>query len=127
MNVLTAARQGLADLLSDRIHGLEVVAHDVDRPAPPQIVITPATPWVEAAPDAGFQTRHQVTLRVLCVSTRGKQTDQIEALEEMAAAVLQVLDPTDWAVTEISPPFYLQGDQFTLPATSIEVTTRIHQ
>lgn len=125
-NDITALREALAATLAAAIDGAQVLAHDVDRPAPPQIILTPSTPWIELDPaPTAFARAHRLALRIICVTPRGKATDQISGLETLTSAVLTVLDGTDWSATDVSAPYYLTGETFTLPAVTITATTPI--
>jgi hypothetical protein len=127
MTDLTALREDLAAVLAAAIDGAQVLAHDVDRPSPPQIILTPSSPWIELDPAApAFARAHRLAVRILCVTHKAKAVDQIRALEDLTSAVLTVLGGTDWTPTEISQPYYLTGDTFQLPAVTITATTPIN-
>lgn len=124
-NDITALREALAATLAAAIDGAQVLSHDVDRPSPPQIILTPSTPWIELDPAPAFARAHRLALRIICVTPRGKAADQISGLEDLTSAVLTVLDGTDWSVTDVTGPYYLTGETFTLPAVTITATTPI--
>lgn len=125
-NDITSLREDLAATLAAAIDGAQVLSHDVDRPSPPQIILTPSTPWIELDPTApAFARVHRLALRIICVTPRGKAADQISGLEDLTAAVLTVLDGTDWSVTDVTGPYYLTGETFALPAVTITAITPI--
>lgn len=124
MITLQAARFDLAQALRDT--GLNVIDHEPDRPAPPQVVIRPAADhWL--TPNDTFATCMNLHLSVLLVTRPADAATATTALETMIQQTLGALsDSEEYTIDSISRPLTLVvGQQMAFPAVDITLTTQI--
>lgn len=118
---LTKIRTRLATSLGEAT-GLHVVAHDVDRPNPPEISVLAGSPWVQASEMPTYGQPWDLYLQLIVTAPRGKQNEIIEGLEMAVSLILSALAfAGEWTVDSVSQPYVLAGETYQLPAVTISV------
>ena len=118
---LTKLRTQLATSIEEAT-GLHVVAHDVDRPNPPEIAILAGSPWVQPSEMPTYGQPWDLYLQLIVTVPRGKQTEIIEGLEMAVSLILSALAYAgEWTVDSVSQPYVLAGETYQLPAVTISV------
>lgn len=118
---LTKIRTQLATSLGEAT-GLHVVAHDVDRPNPPEISVLAGSPWVQASEMSTYGQPWDLYLQLIVTAPRGKQNEIIEGLEMAVSLILSALAYAgEWAVDSVSQPYMLAGETYQLPAVTVNI------
>lgn len=118
---LTRIRTQLATSL-EAATGLHVVAHDVDRPNPPEISIVAGSPWVQASEIPTYGQLWDMYLQLIVTAPRGKQGEIIVALEMSVSLILGALAYSgEWTVDSVSQPYTLAGETYQLPAMTVNI------
>lgn len=118
---LTKIRTRLAASLEEAT-GLHVVAHDVDRPNPPEIAVLAGSPWVQASEMPTYGQPWDLYLQLIVTAPRGRQHEIIEGLEMAVSLILSALAYAgEWTVDSVSQPYTLAGETYQLPAVTISV------
>lgn len=118
---LTKIRTRLAASLEEAT-GLHVVAHDVDRPNPPEISVLAGSPWVQTSEMPTYGQPWDLYLQLIVTVPRGKQTEIIEGLEMVVSLILSALAYAgEWTIDNVSQPYTLAGDTYQLPAVTVNI------
>lgn len=118
---LTKIRTRLAASLEEAT-GLHVVAHDVDRPNPPEISVLAGSPWVQTSETPTYGQPWDLYLQLIVTVPRGKQTEIIEGLEMAVSLVLSALAYAgEWTIDNVSQPYTLAGETYQLPAVTVNI------
>ena len=118
---LTKTRTGLAASLEEAT-GLHVVAHDVDRPNPPEISVLAGSPWVQASEMPTYGQPWDLYLQLIVTVPRGKQAEIIEGLEMAVSLILSALAYAgEWTIDNVSQPYTLAGETYQLPAVTVNI------
>lgn len=118
---LTKIRTCLAASLEEAT-GLHVVAHDVDRPNPPEISVLAGSPWVQASEMPTYGQPWELYLQLIVTVPRGKQSEIIEGLEMTVSLILSALAYAgEWTVDSVSQPYTLAGETYQLPAVTVNI------
>ena len=118
---LTKIRTRLAASLEEAT-GLHVVAHDVDRPNPPEIAVLAGSPWVQALEMPTYGQPWDLYLQLVVTAPRGKQCEIIEGLEMAVSLILSALAYAgEWTVDSVSQPYTLAGETYQLPAVTVNI------
>lgn len=127
MNALTALRQDLVRQLTEAGH--PALDKEPARVSPPVILVSPASPYLDAAATFGART---VRLKVRIVTLTGDGA--AEQLDDALLEVLPVIESATvpgtalgaaWDVAEVSEPYLLLANGATYPAIDITATTDI--
>lgn len=118
---LTKIRTRLATSLEEAT-GLHVVAHDVDRPNPPEIAVLAGSPWVQASEMPTYGQPWDLYLQLIVTVPRGEQREIIEGLEMAVSLILSALAYAgEWTVDSVSQPYALAGETYQLPAVTVNI------
>lgn len=118
---LTKIRTRLVASLEEAT-GLHVVAHDVDRPNPPEVSVIAGSPWVQASEMPTYGQPWDAHLLLVVTVPRGKQAEIIEGLEMAVSLILSALAYTgEWTVDSVSQPYTLAGETYQLPAVTVNI------
>lgn len=118
---LTKIRTQLATSLGGAT-GLHMVAHDVDRPNPPEVSILAGSPWMQPSEAPTYSQPWDVYLQLVVTVPRGKQNEIIEGLEMAVSLILSALAYAgEWTVDSVSQPYTLAGETYQLPAVTINI------
>lgn len=118
---LTNIRTQLATSIEEAT-GLHVVAHDVDRPNPPEIAILAGSPWVQPSEMPTYGQPWDLYLQLIVTVPRGKQSEIIEGLEMAVSLILSALAYAgEWTVASVSQPYTLAGETYQLPAVTVDI------
>lgn len=118
---LTKIRTRLAASLEEAT-GLHVVAHDVDRPNPPEISVLAGSPWVQTSEMPTYGQPWDLYLQLIVIVPRGKQTEIIEGLEMAVSLILSALAYAgEWTIDNVSQPYTLAGETYQLPAVTVNI------
>ena len=118
---LTKIRTWLAASLEEAT-GLHVVAHDVDRPNPPEISVLAGSPWVQTSEMPTYGQPWDLYLQLIVTVPRGKQTEIIEGLEMAVSLILSALAYAgEWTIDNVSQPYTLAGETYQLPAVTVNI------
>lgn len=118
---LTKIRTRLAASLEEAT-GLHVVAHDVDRPNPPEISVLAGSPWVQTSETPTYGQPWDLYLQLIVTVPRGKQTEIIEGLEMAVSLILSALAYAgEWTIDNVSQPYTLAGETYQLPAVTVNI------
>lgn len=118
---LTKIRTRLAASLEEAT-GLHVVAHDVDRPNPPEISVLAGSPWVQTSEMPTHGQPWDLYLQLIVTVPRGKQTEIIEGLEMAVSLILSALAYAgEWTIDNVSQPYTLAGETYQLPAVTVNI------
>lgn len=118
---LTKIRTRLAASLEEAT-GLHVVAHDVDRPNPPEISVLAGSPWVQTSEMPTYGQPWDLYLQLIVTVPRGKQTEIIEGLEMAVSLILSALAYAgEWTIDNVSQPYTLAGETYQLPAVTVKI------
>lgn len=118
---LTKIRTRLAASLEEAT-GLHVVAHDVDRPNPPEISVLAGSPWVQTSETPTYGQPWDLYLQLIVTVPRGKQTEIIEGLEMAVSLILSaVAYAGEWTIDNVSQPYTLAGETYQLPAVTVNI------
>lgn len=118
---LTKIRTRLAASLEEAT-GLHVVAHDVDRPNPPEISVLAGSPWVQASEMPTYGQPWDLYLQLIVTVPRGKQAENIEGLEMAVSLILSALAYAgEWTIDSVSQPYVLAGETYQLPAVTVNI------
>lgn len=118
---LTKIRTRLAVSLEEAT-GLHVVAHDVDRPNPPEVSVLAGSPWVQTSEMSTYGQPWDLYLQLIVTIPRGKQTEIIEGLEMAVSLILGALAYAgEWTIDNVSQPYTLAGETYQLPAVTVNI------
>ena len=118
---LTKIRTRLATSLEEAT-GLHVVAHDVDRPNPPEISVLAGSPWVQASEMPTYGQPWDLYLQLIVTVPRGKRREIIEGLEMTVSLILSTLAYAgEWTIDSVSQPYTLAGETYQLPAVTVNI------
>lgn len=118
---LTKIRTRLAASLEEAT-GLHVVAHDVDRPNPPEISVLAGSPWVQTSEMPTCGQPWDLYLQLIVTVPRGKQTEIVEGLEMAVSLILSALAYAgEWTIDNVSQPYTLAGETYQLPAVTVNI------
>lgn len=122
MTTLTQARADLSTALADA--GLPAIDHEPDRPAPPQVVVSPGSPWMEPAGTFSGMVILAAVLRI--VVPPGSRTYVLNQLEDLTTRVLTVIDDSEWSLDHIERPVTLIVDSSrAFPCVDVVITRTI--
>jgi len=118
---LTKIRTRLAASLEEAT-GLHVVAHDVDRPNPPEISVLAGSPWVQTSEMSTYGQPWDLYLQLIVTVPRGKQAEIIEGLEMAVSLILSALAYAgEWTIDVAPGPPRGAGETYHPPAVTVNV------